>query len=62
MSVGVVVGTYSSVFVAASFALLWEGMMEKRRQRTAPAPVRAAEGKAREGKPAQKVSAGGRRR
>ena len=62
MTVGVVVGTYSSVFVAASFALLWESMMERRRRGAAPAPVRAAEGKTREGKPAQKLTAGGRRR
>jgi preprotein translocase subunit SecF len=69
MSVGVLVGTYSSVFVAASFALLWENMMAKRR--AAQSPARAAEGgkAARESRPAgsgkapeRKVSAGGRRR
>jgi preprotein translocase subunit SecF len=62
MTVGVVVGTYSSVFVAASFALLWESMMERRRKGAAPAAVRDAEGKTREGKPAQKLTAGARRR
>jgi preprotein translocase subunit SecF len=44
MTVGVVVGTYSSVFVAASFALLWENMLQKRREREAPAAGRAAAG------------------
>src|SRR5581483_12477011 len=38
MTVGVVVGTYSSVFVAASFALLWENMMARRRAAQAAAP------------------------
>jgi len=69
MTVGVVVGTYSSVFVAASFALLWDNVMQKRR--AAATPARAAEGdKRREARPAssgakageRKVSAGGRRR
>jgi len=69
MTVGVVVGTYSSVFVAASFALLWENMMQKRR--AAATPPRAPEGeKRREARPAgggpkageRKVSAAGQRR
>jgi preprotein translocase subunit SecF len=68
MTVGVIVGTYSSVFVAASFALLWENMVQRRRERQAPAPPRAAEGKQREAKPREvkagerKAAAGGRRR
>jgi preprotein translocase subunit SecF len=69
MTVGVVVGTYSSVFVAASFALLWETLMQKRRDAQAPARVAEAKGKPPEsrpqatGKPAdRKVSAAGRRR
>ncbi len=65
MTVGVIVGTYSSVFVAASFALLWENLLQRRRMREAPAPAaqRGAETKPREGEPrAQKRSAGGRRR
>jgi preprotein translocase subunit SecF len=68
MTVGVVVGTYSSVFVAASFALLWENMVERRRARQEPAaPARAAAAKPRESgrerdAKDRRVSAGGRRR
>lgn len=69
MTVGVIVGTYSSVFVAASFALLWENWTQRRRDRQAPAPARAAESKARDAKPPRetrsnerKAAAGGRRR
>jgi preprotein translocase subunit SecF len=68
MSVGVVVGTYSSVFVAASFALLWENMMQRQQSRQAAAQPRAVTPKAAEGRPRdpkakeQKASAGGRRR
>ncbi|HXT49623.1 MAG TPA: protein translocase subunit SecF [Thermoanaerobaculia bacterium] len=69
MTVGVIVGTYSSVFVAASFALLWENMVQRRRDRGAPATPRAADGKPREAaKPREvkngerKAAAGGRRR
>jgi len=68
MSVGVVVGTYSSVFVAASFALLWENMMQRRLARQGAAQPRAAAPKTAEGRPRdqkgkeQKASAGGRRR
>ncbi|HEV8240043.1 MAG TPA: protein translocase subunit SecF [Thermoanaerobaculia bacterium] len=69
MTVGVIVGTYSSVFVAASFALLWENWVQRRRDRQAPAPARAAEGKPRDTKaqretrPSErKAAAGGRRR
>jgi preprotein translocase subunit SecF len=68
MSVGVVVGTYSSVFVAASFALLWENMMQRRQSGQAAAQPRAVTSKAAEGRPRdpkakeQKASAGGRRR
>jgi preprotein translocase SecF subunit len=69
MTVGVIVGTYSSVFVAASFALLWENWVQRRRGRQAPAPPRAAETKPRDAKPPseartneRKAAAGGRRR
>lgn len=69
MTVGVIVGTYSSVFVAASFALLWENWVQRRRERQAPAPVRVAESKPRDAKPPRetrpserKAAAGGRRR
>ena len=69
MAVGVIVGTYSSVFVAASFSLLWENMLQRRRDREAPAAgSRATEARPREDKPGpakaneRKVSAGGRRR
>jgi preprotein translocase subunit SecF len=69
MTVGVIVGTYSSVFVAASFALMWENMVQRRRDRQAPAAARAAEGKPRDAKPREdkgagerKAVAGGRRR
>jgi preprotein translocase subunit SecF len=69
MTVGVIVGTYSSVFVAASFALLWENMVQRRRDRLGPAaPARAAD-KPRDAKPREdksagerKAAAGGRRR
>jgi preprotein translocase subunit SecF len=33
MVVGVVVGTYSSIWVASSFTLLWQGMLERRQAR-----------------------------
>jgi preprotein translocase subunit SecF len=41
LSVGVLVGTYSSIWVATSFTLLWEEWQERRRQR-AGAPVSSA--------------------
>jgi preprotein translocase subunit SecF len=68
MTVGVIVGSYSSVFVAASFSLLWENMVQRRRERLAPGSARAAEGKARDLQPREvkagerKTAAGGRRR
>jgi len=69
MTVGVIVGTYSSVFVAASFALLWENWVQRRREGQPPAPSRAAESKPRDAKPPRetrpserKAAAGGRRR
>jgi preprotein translocase subunit SecF len=69
MTVGVIVGTYSSVFVAASFALLWEHMLQRRRDRMPPSAARNAEGKARETVKSREVrngerrtAAGGRRR
>jgi preprotein translocase subunit SecF len=61
MTVGVIVGTYSSVFVAASFSLMWENMVQRRRDRQAPAPARAAEGKPRDAKPREEKSAGERK-
>ena len=70
MTVGVVVGTYSSVFVAASFSLMWENWMQRRRgPEAAAAPARGGNGKPREAaKPREtkpnerKAAAGGRRR
>jgi Protein export membrane protein len=67
--IGILVGTYSSIWVAASFSLLWEDMLQRRRDRHGPNPPRAAEGKARDAKPREdkaagerKAAAGGRRR
>ncbi len=37
MFVGILVGTYSSIWVAASFSLLWEDMLQRRRERRGPA-------------------------
>jgi preprotein translocase subunit SecF len=56
--VGVVVGTYSSVYIACPFALLWEQLLGHRRRATRKPGEAAAPGKApaRGGKPA----AGGR--
>jgi preprotein translocase subunit SecF len=69
MTVGVIVGTYSSVFVAASFALLWENWVQRRRDSSAPPAARGSESKAREAaRPREarngerKAAAGGRRR
>jgi preprotein translocase subunit SecF len=68
MTVGVIVGTYSSIFVAASFALMWENMVQKRRAAQGPAAARAAESGPRENKAAegetkpQRRTASGRRR
>jgi len=53
MTVGVVVGTYSSVFVAASFALMWENLLQKRRGAAPPAPARVSESRTRESKPSE---------
>ena len=61
MTVGVVVGTYSSVFVAASFALLWESLVQKRRAAAAggQAPARVSESKtAASNTPASKTGEG----
>jgi preprotein translocase subunit SecF len=38
---GVLVGTYSSVFVASPIVLFWHNYADKRQRRTAPAPVLA---------------------
>jgi len=38
---GVLVGTYSSVFVASPIVLFWHNYSDKRQRRTAPAPVLA---------------------
>jgi preprotein translocase subunit SecF len=67
MTVGVIVGTYSSVFVAASFALLWENMLQRRREREGAAggpatPARVAASKPREAKQKEPQVAAGRRR
>lgn len=35
LTVGVIVGTYSSIYVASPFALLWEGLVARRRHQTA---------------------------
>jgi preprotein translocase subunit SecF len=35
LTVGVIVGTYSSIYVASPFALLWERLTVRRRQRAA---------------------------
>jgi preprotein translocase subunit SecF len=60
MTVGVVVGTYSSIWVASAFTLMWENMMQ-RRGRGSAAP--AGGGRAVDGEtPPRKVAAGGRRR
>ena len=62
MFVGIIVGTYSSIWVAASFSLLWEELVQSRRARKAPAAAAAGETKpaANRQRP-RKVSAGGRR-
>ena len=36
---GIIVGTYSSVFVASPIVLFWHNYSDKRQRRTAPAPV-----------------------
>ena len=66
MTVGVVVGTYSSIWVASSFTLLWEHLMAKRRGssgatggRRAPAKTGGNGG---EKPPERKVASSGRRR
>jgi preprotein translocase subunit SecF len=38
---GIIVGTYSSVFVASPIVLFWHNYSDKRQRRTAPAPVLA---------------------
>ena len=37
MLVGVIVGTYSSVFIASPFALWWDEQVAKRQEAAAPA-------------------------
>jgi preprotein translocase subunit SecF len=39
---GIIVGTYSSVFVASPIVLFWHNYYDKRQRRTAPAPVLSA--------------------
>ena len=61
MFVGILVGTYSSIWVAASFSLLWEDMLQRRRERRGPGAPRAAEGKARDARPREDKAAGERK-
>jgi preprotein translocase subunit SecD len=60
MTVGIIVGTYSSIYVASPFALLWEQLFggEGRLRKGGPAPAAAsAKGGAAQGpRPAQPVS------
>jgi preprotein translocase subunit SecD len=71
MFAGIIVGTYASIWVAASFSLLWEDLMQRRRVARAPMAVGGGGGN---GKPPQatkprasktdepRAAAGGRRR
>jgi len=66
LTVGVIVGTYSSIYVASPFTLLWEQIFgARRRRRSAGAPTSPAKPAARAGGAAQappsRPSRGGRR-
>jgi preprotein translocase SecF subunit len=64
LAVGVIVGTYSSIYIAGPFALLWEQLFGKSRKRAklAAAEARpAAAGKGAPPKPSGKRAAGSRR-
>jgi protein-export membrane protein SecD/preprotein translocase SecF subunit len=71
MFAGIIVGTYASIWVAASFSLLWEDLLQRRRSRRGPPPPPVTKGQGkpreatrlRESKPNEpKAAAGGRRR
>src|SRR5579872_586541 len=49
MTVGIIVGTYSSIYVASPFALLWENLFgaQGRWRKDKGAPVRGADGQLR---------------
>jgi preprotein translocase subunit SecF len=42
--IGIIVGTYSSIFVASPIVLFWHGFMDKKRSAPAPAPARVQPG------------------
>lgn len=47
---GIIVGTYSSVFVASPIVLFWHNYADKRQRRTAPAAVISAGSRAETGR------------
>jgi len=58
LSIGVVVGTYSSIFVAAPLLVFWSERRERRELVTEGAPVTAAAPKAQKAQRARKVPTG----
>ena len=46
MIIGIIVGTYSSIFIAAPLVIVWEEWKAKRAALNTPAPAAAAKGKA----------------
>ena len=59
--VGILVGTYSSIYVAARSACSGRSMLQRRRERRGPGAPRAAEGKARDARPREDKAAGERK-
>src|SRR2546427_12029582 len=57
MVVGIITGTYSSVFVAAAIVTLWRGKAPTRAAANAPAPATAPQQPARRQKPQRKARA-----
>jgi Protein export membrane protein len=57
MVVGIITGTYSSVFIAAAIVSLWRGNAPTRAAAHAPAPATAPPQPARRSKPQRKARA-----
>lgn len=61
MTIGVLIGTYSSIWVASSFTVLWENMMERRRAGQADRGAAVSSGRGRGSKEGKLASAPRRR-
>lgn len=60
--VGIIVGTYSSVFIASPILVIWQNYLESRKKGAPPAPAVAKEASPKgPGRPSPKETAGGRK-